>query len=578
MRYLVLLILLIEFSLSIKAQESFIHNTLDTLKASYRIGGKTLDSIDLVYSEKFTSTPGSFTSHPFGKFGNDYRSFWSSLSRQHRLLPVIGFKYAALPHLGTCYAFGSKGTQYLDVEFNQSFSKKIHFSFQYKRNVATGAYRNNAFSNDFFSIGGLYKGNHFGHMLSLSTFKQQRNLNGGISSFSEVEEFGLEYAKVRKQNSSDSISMFVIDTDSEWNIIKNDSLKTFSIILKNKLAIDKRVFKEKDSLSTLYPNAILFDSLNTRELTQLSRLDNMVGLRIKNQKVLFEILIDKGYWKYKTLSTQFKDELDVLANLFVNGKTWNLQTENQFNLLGANQQSKYSLLLIRKGKKINFECNLNQSNLLPTPLQRAYITNTINYVLEDLDLQHSQTIKLSFNTNNKQSIKLSAFYGNFQNHYFFVNDSWKNDTLKSVSQLTLQAKGDFKLGVFHLQPNLTLNLVDKIQLLPKYDLRTRFFISKNVKRPGTIFNVGVDVNYLSTYQLMTFDDRISMYQMNFKNGNFNDYLMLDAFVSMQLDEFRMYLKMENVDSFWVSPRNNIAKDYPIVPSIMRLGLTWDFFN
>ena len=578
MRYLVLLILLIEFSLSLKAQESFIHNTLDTLKASYRIGGKTLDSIDLVYSEKFISTPGSFTSHPFGKFGNDYMSFWSSLSRQHRLLPALGFKYASLPHLGTYYAFGSKGTQYLDVEFNQSFSKKVHFSFQYKRNVATGAYRNNAFSNDFFSIGGLYKGNQFGHVLSISTFKQQRNLNGGISSFTEVEEYGLEYAKVHKLNSSDSISMFVIDTDSEWNMIKKDSLRTFSIILKNKLAIDKRIFKEKDSLSILYPNAILFDSLNTRELTQLSRLDNMAGLRFKNQKILFEILIDKGYWKYKTLSTQFKDELDILANLFVNSKTWNLQAENQFNLLGANQQSKHSILYINNGEKIIFECNLNQSNLLPTPIQRAYITNTLNYALNDLELQHSQTVRISLKTNTKQSIKVSAFYGNFKNHYYFINDTWTNDTLKSISQFTFQAKGDFKLGVFHLQSNLTVNLVDKIQLFPKYDLRTRFFISKDFKRKGTTFNIGVDVNYLSKYQLMTFDDRISMYQMNFKNGKYTDYLMLDAFVSMQIDEFRMYLKMENIDSYWISPRNSIAQNYPIVPLIMRLGLTWDFFN
>lgn len=578
MRYIVLLILTFVFSQFINAQKSYLHQTLDTLKATYRTGGKTLDSIDLIYSEKFTSTPGSFTSHPFGKFGNDYVTFFSSLSRQHRLLPVLGFKYASLPHLGTYYAFGSKGTQYLNVEYNQSFSKKIHFSFQYKRNVTTGAFRNNAFSNDFFSIGGLYKGNQFGHVLSISTFKQQRNLNGGISSFTEVEEYGLEYAKVRKQNASDSISMFVINTDSEWNMIKKDSLKTFSIILKNKLEIDKRVFKEKDSLSTLYPNAILFDSLNTRELTQLSRLDNMAGLRIKNQKILFEILIDKGYWKYKTLSTQFIDELDILANLFVNSKTWNLQAENQFNLLGANQQSKHSILFINNGEKINFECNLNQSNLLPTPIQRAYITNTLNYALNDLELQHSQTVRISFKTNTKQSIKLSAFYGNFKNHYYFINDSWTNDTLKSVSQFTFQAKGDFNLGVFHLQPNLTVNFVDKIQLLPKYDLRTRFFISKNFKRPGTTFNIGVDVNYLSKYQLMTFDDRISMYQMNFKNGNYTDYLMLDAFVSMQIDEFRMYLKMENIDSYWISPRNSIAQNYPIVPSIMRLGLTWDFFN
>lgn len=578
MRHIFILILLFVFSQSIHAQGSYIYHVLDTLKASYRTGGEYLDSIDLIYSEKFTSTPGSFSSHPFGVFGNDYISFWGNLSTQHRHLPLVGFKYASLPHLGTYYAFGSKGTQYLNVDYHQSFSKKIHFSFLYKRNVATGAYRYNAFSNDLFSIGGLYKGDRFAQVLTISTFKQQRNLNGGISSFKEVEEYGLEYAKVNKQNSLDSISMFLIDSESEWNLIKKDSLKRFSFVFKNKLAIDKRVFKEKDSLLNWYPNSILFDSINTRDLTQLSRLDNLAGLRYKNKKLRAEFLLDKGYWKYKTYSTQFKNELDVLTNVFISNNNWSLNSENQLNLLGANNQSKFSVFFLRKGENSNFECKIQQSNLLPVPLQRMYTSNTLSYFISDLKLQHSQTIKLSINTKNKQSINLSAFYGNFKNHYYFIKNTWKNDTLNNVSQFTIQVKGDFKVAFFHLQPNFTVNLLDKIQILPKYDLRARIFASKISKKPGTVFNFGFDVNYLSAYQLMTFDDRISMYQMNFNNGNYNDYCMLDAFFAMQMDEFRMYFKMENIDSYWTNPRNSIVKNYPIVPSIMRLGFTWDFFN
>ena len=90
--------------------------------------------------------------------------------------------------------------------------------------------------------------------------------------------------------------------------------------------------------------------------------------------------------------------------------------------------------------------------------------------------------------------------------------------------------------------------------------------------------IGTDFNYKSTYQLMTFDDRISLYKMDYQNSYFLDYMNIDAYISMQMDEFRMYFKMENIDNYWNLPNASFVKNYPTSPVIMRLGLTWDFFN
>ncbi len=578
MRYIITLTLVLILSVSINAQESFLHKKLDTIKASYRTGGEKLDSLDLIFSEKFITTPGSFYANPFGKFGNNYISFFESISKQNRDLKAIEYKYSAIPHLGAYYAFGSKGTQYFVFNYNQSFSKKTHLATQYKRHVASGAFRNNAFSNDEFSIGLLYKGKRLINDLSLSSFKQQRNLSGGIFSFDEIELYGIDYAKVKKNNSSDSISRFLIKTETEYGILKKDSLHKIAFILKNKLVIDKRVFREKDSLLKWYPNSIYIDSFNTRDLSQLSRLDVQSGIRYKNQNTRIELLIDKGYWKYKTLSHQYKNELDFIANLYFENNKWNVQLENQYNIVGANNQFKYSINLAKLGRKVDFLCNINKIGLLPTPMQRAYFTNTLNYNLTDLKLQNTQSAIITLKTKQKQSIILSAYYSNYKNHYFFIKNSWRNDTLNSINHFTLKASGDFSFGLLHIQPNISINLLDKVQLLPKYDLRSRFFISKIFKRPATVLNFGIDVNYNSTYQLMTFDDRIAIFKMNFNNGYFKDYLMLDGFTSLQIDELRMYFKIENLDSFWTNRINSIAMGYPIAPFIMRLGLTWDFFN
>lgn len=578
MRYIYIFFLIIVLSVSTNAQQSNLCKELDTIKATYRTGGEKIDSIDIFLSEKFITTPGSFLTNPFGKFGNKYISFFEYLYKQHRESNTIDYKYSAIPYLGAYYAFGSKGTQYLVINYNQSFSRKIHLAIQYKRNVATGAFRKSAFSNDLFNIGLLYKGKRLSNDFSFSSFKQQRDLNGGVTSFNEIESYGIDYAGVNKNNSSDSISNFIFKTETEYGILKKDSINRISFVLKNKLEIDKRVFIEKDSLIKWYPNSIFIDSFSTRDLSQLSRLDVQSGIRYKKNKTNIELLIDKGYWKYKTLSHQYKNELDIIANLYFVKNNWNLKFENQYNLLGANNQFKYSINFVKHGRKVDFICNLNKNGLLPSPMQRTYLTNTLSYNLTDLKLQNTQSATFSIKTKKKQSISLLAYYSNYNNHYYFIKNSWRNDTLNSINHLTLKASGDFSFGLLHIQPNISVNIIDKVQLLPKYDLRSRIFVSKKFKRPATVLNFGIDVNYNSTYQLMTFDDRISIFKMNFNNGYYKDYIMLDAFTSVQIDEFRMYFKIENVDSFWSNRINSIAMGYPVAPSLMRLGLTWDFFN
>ncbi len=578
MRLLITILIMTLFFEPIQAQESYLHRVIDTIKISTRMGGDKLDSIDLIYTEKYITTPSSFHSHPFGKFGNDYFSFFANQFKQNRILQNPVFRYTALPHLGAHYGFGSKGTQYLVVNYDQSFSIKTHFTLSYTRNVATGAFRFNAFANDLFSIGVIHNGDHWSHSVSATTFKQHRNLSGGVSSFDEIIKYGLDFAKVRKQNTSDSLTQLNINTETQYKIQKKDSLNYLSFVFNNNLNIDKRVFREQDSLTIWYPGQILFDTTKTRDLTQLSRLDNQFGILYKKHGFTSTFLIDKGYWIYKTFSQQIRNELDFIAKFNFKKESWLFESKNQLNIVGANNQSSFFVFLNKKGEKCDFSLNINQTNLLPTPMQRVYITNTLSYVLDELKLQHIQTAKLEFKLKTKQAFHFSLFGGNFKNQYYFLKNRWRNDTLRNVSQLSVQIKGDLNYKMVHLQPNLTINFIDKVQLIPKYDLRARLFLSKELKRKGTLINIGTDFNYKSTYQLMTFDDRISLYKMDYQNSYFLDYMNIDAYISMQMDEFRMYFKMENIDNYWNLPNASFVKNYPTSPVIMRLGLTWDFFN
>ena len=87
----------------------------------------------------------------------------------------------------------------------------------------------------------------------------------------------------------------------------------------------------------------------------------------------------------------------------------------------------------------------------------------------------------------------------------------------------------------------------------------------------------MDVFRQAAYQLMSYNDRFSLFTL----GDFENtipFTGIDAFLSLGFDEFRFFLKMENVHYYWTDKSNLIQKGYPITPRMMRLGMVWDFLD
>jgi hypothetical protein len=70
------------------------------------------------------------------------------------------------------------------------------------------------------------------------------------------------------------------------------------------------------------------------------------------------------------------------------------------------------------------------------------------------------------------------------------------------------------------------------------------------------------------------------YNMFFAPGEnqTNSLLNLHAFATFGIEEFRFYVRYENIGYFWSDRRTNEQFGFPISSTRLRVGLTWDFFN
>lgn len=77
---------------------------------------------------------------------------------------------------------------------------------------------------------------------------------------------------------------------------------------------------------------------------------------------------------------------------------------------------------------------------------------------------------------------------------------------------------------------------------------------------------------------MTYLPELSLYSPVRGAENTGNYALVHAFGAIDLDTFRMFVRVENVSSLWNDLRIRVDEGYGIMPMFIRLGISWDFFN
>ena len=570
------------FSFASFAQTNLLLHKVDTLKADFRSGGKSNDSLDLYFAEKQTTLPGGTQNNPFGVNGNDYFNFFQSLTNQYRSTKIASPIFTALPHLGFMYSVGSGGLQYLHADFQQTFRGNLHFSMHYNRQVSSTLYKQSDFSADAFTFSLARYGKHWKHLIEGSSSKFVRALNGGVSSDNKMlDSYGLEYAPVYKAQAKDSSNRYFIQQQSVWNFIPVDSLRKIEtgLVFSNQLQVDRRIYRETDSISKMY--TFFGNPTFTRDLSQWSNIESGVSYFLKSKRQISTVGFNRVYWMYKTNASQIKNAINITLNSSWNFGNTKLNYAMMQNLVGQAKQFSHAFQLTNTQKYGVHLLELTNSQMVPEPLQRLYFGNTIAWKIPTVEKQGLLAMAYTFSGKSTWKPFIKVGYKQMQNTYFLLQDSWRNDTLTNLQQLYISTSCDISLGKFNVQPRITLNYLNKnISLLPKYDLRARLFFKTTIKQKEKYeFIVGADVYTKSSYALMNFDSPWGLYSVkNPTNLSYASVVQLDAFMGVSIDEIRFYFKYENIDNAWNPVTNRVAINYPVMPKILRIGLTWDFLN
>lgn len=496
-------------------------------------------------------------------------------------------KFSAIPHLGFAYSFGGQGSQFVRLDYSQAFTDKLLFNLKYDRNAGNGFIQNSGFTENNVRLQLQRDAKRYSFQLKASYQSFTNAHSGGVVDDSTTDAtinlLGLEFSPVNKATAHDSLKMGSVFLKNYLNF-SPDSLNHFGLTTHHHYSITNRVYLESDYLDLIY-NSIYIDSANTRDQFNLARIRNAGGVYYSNRKSQFYLdgLIEHGYWNYQNLGKNIDtNEIGLVTNARIKIKDFVLNNEARINFVGAfNEWSEEARFVYSKGR-LKASGGFILKNLAPEPFHRQYFANNFSYALADFNKQTILRTAAGFNWNVKDSIFDFGIKGDFtslSSAYTFDGETWRTDS-SNFAFASIRSDAHLALGKFNVHPTIVYS-IDADNYLPSFQFYSRMYLKTRLFKAKKLEALlGVDASYVTSFNNRLYIPAMDAFNMFVAPGTTKTDAMfnLHAFASFGIEEFRFYIRYENIGYFWNNRINEEIVGYPISSTRLRIGLSWDFFN
>lgn len=412
----------------------------------------------------------------------------------------------------------------------------------------------------------------------------------------------LQKTKVDSISNQRPTPSFGPPTNFKNNTPKNIVPKGRTYTLMHRIAYKTGIYKFSDISSfadSSYWKNLLLDDRGLRHYVQTRKIENTFAIstfkprkssvdKVKRQSDFFEIGIRHSFnW----IDEEAADS--TANNLFLTGK-WNFAPSERLKVktyahlglwdnAGDYRVSGEFFFDLKKLGQLKLS-GINQLNRPELLQQRFYISQRnawTNDFKPTLETNLSATYSLP-----KWGFQASGQYHLLNNFIYFDTAATAQQTGAPLSIFQLILQQDFKFGSFHLNNVIVLQQTtnDALNLPNIFSKHSFYYDGKWFKRKLQI-KLGVDVRMNNSYFANTYNPLVGQFILQNKQ-KIKFFPAVDASASIKVQQFRFFVKAENLTRFFADAVGSIQADeqyyqtafYPIQNARFRLGLGWTFRN
>ena len=592
-----------DYSIVNHRNDSIKVDTSLTIEKYYKLNYLRDDNFELI---EFSNTGHTYNTLSFGKKNGLFPQMGSNAKHYNYMQAnEINYYHVATPFTELMYRTAFVQGQLLDALFSVNTSPRFNFTIARKGLRSLGNYQHflSSSSNFRFSTNYNSKNSRYflkTHYVNQNLFSEENggvresdvnNFESGNSEFIDRSVFDPEF-----ENADNTLQgkRFYINQNYLINNSK-DSLITKKWSVGNIISIEDKYYQFKQSS----PNVYFGESLSLGQINDKVSFDTFL-FNFNSSFSSTELGVSTVFMNYRDVSYTYENLADI-NNEYSYDSVIDKNLSLGFNYLL--EKDKYTI-------DFHYESILNgdvKGSLLKSGILFNFNSDSnvkAGYSISDNSPDYNFLINHSsysnYNWNNIfNNIKTTKYYLNFKSiklfKFNFELNKKSNYTYftKDINGAVVPMQESSEIIMFKMNISKKLNL-NKFVLdntiqyqkssdnslgvfnIPEFILRNTFYYQNELFNKALFLQTGFTFNYFSEFYMNSYDPLLSEFYVQ-NNMLIGDFPRIDFFINAKIQQTRIYLKAEHINSSFTGYNYYSAPNYPYRDFSIRFGLVWNFF-
>lgn len=245
---------------------------------------------------------------------------------------------------------------------------------------------------------------------------------------------------------------------------------------------------------------------------------------------------------------------------------------------------------------VRLDVNAYIKNTRPAFYYRHYHSHHYWWDNDDMDKEFRTRIQGGL-TIGRTRTRLEAGVENTKNYTYLANTSqpyttgsgetaYKNNITaaqcgENIQVFSATLKQDFRLGIFHLDNEVTYQKSsnESVIPLPELSLYHNLYITFRLAKVLSM-QFGADLRYFTKYHASDYAPALGQFvQQNlYDKVEIGGYPFVNLYLNAHLKRTRFYVMMYHVNQGTGDSNYFLAPHYPVNPRTLQVGLSWNFFD
>lgn len=410
------------------------------------------------------------------------------------------------------------------------------------------------------------------------------------------------------------------ETPSDTTEVAPEFVPVTSFIHTLQVDFDKRKYITQDNAQALQLYEYNFFGNDSIDITKRTSVKNTFGIALREgfnkwAKAGLTAFITHEYRDFSLSDTTGIDDNRIIKhykenNLSIGGELLKEQGNLlHYRILGemgiagedAGQfrlEGKGDLNLKLWGDTVRLEANAYVKNLNPVFFYRHFHSKHYWWDHDDLSKIMRTRIEGTLHVQ-KLGTTLRAGVENIKNYTYLDNaslaitnnkgeiTSFKNNAVvkqdaSNIQVLTAMWQQKLKAGIFHLDTEVVYQKSSNEDVLPLPDLSAYANLYLRTALVKNVFNVelGADARYFTKYYAPDYSPVMGQFYLQNPNDKIEigGYPMINVYANLQWKRTRIFIMMYHINQGSGDSNYFLAPHYPINPKMLKLGISWNFFD